>query len=164
MNSLSNLYYFSEFLPVQDVENAESPALKRVALQTLPNDLGNKPGLRFSKQPLSVQQRKCQQVQATLFSKRQPLAPASLNLPPPSTAAGQQRKCQEAHTALLSKRQALTSASLNLPPPHTPPTTAAGQKPGFQTLAPQKPSPEDKGASFVRVQNSQVGRRYSASP
>lgn len=115
----------------QDVENAENHQVKRFALQTLSNDVMNKQdrlpaSFRFSKQPLSIQQRKCQEAQANIFNIEKPFNN-------------------------MVKRQPLTDNSTNV----IENKNTTSQKLVFQSLMPQKVS-VDSGASFVRVQNSQV--------
>lgn len=118
----------------QDVENTENHQVKRFALQTLSNDVMNKQdrlpaSFRFSKQPLSIQQRKCQEAQANIFNIEKPFSN-------------------------IVKRQPLTDNSTNV----IENKNTTSQKLVFQSLMPQKVS-VDSGASFVRVQNSQV--RYA---
>lgn len=104
--------------------------MKRCALQTLPNDMANKQdrprslvGLRNPKQPLSVQQLKCQQAQKVYF--------------------------QTLSKNEMLKRQPLTSNLIENS------DNVSNQKQEFQSLLPQK-VPVESGASYVRVQNSQV--------
>ncbi|XP_054262926.1 cell division cycle 7-related protein kinase [Macrosteles quadrilineatus] len=119
-----------------DSENMERPVVKRSALQTLPLDVNRQEIhssaniLKFSKQPLSIQQQKCQSANAALYSSR-PLV--------------------DHNKPIGLHRKPLSSNPSNVL------NNTSDSNQTFQSLATQiKNISVDKGTSFVRVQNSQV--------